>query len=362
MTAIDFPDSPSLGDKFVLPEGKAWIWDGSVWELYGLVSQGPIGPTGPVSEVPGPTGPTGSIGFSGSTGPTGPTGADGSGITILGSLANSGELPGTGNIGDAYLIGGDLYVWDGSDWNNVGNIQGPTGPTGPTGGRGDDSTIPGPTGPTGPTGVAGAVGVGYDGITFTLSTYSSNTASGSFNKTGALAPGSSVRITSAANPEVYADGLIYSIDGLTTSITILFDNTGGTLSSITTPMVVSIVGVRGINGVTGPTGADAPTVVSINQQSSSPYTLISSDKSKLVEFSITSPSSFTVIVPTDAAQSFANGTTITLMRTSSGAVTIAPDSGVTLDYTPGNDLRSQWSSASLIKRSANTWVLVGDLA
>jgi hypothetical protein len=258
MTVLDFPDSPDIGDKFII-SGKAWIWTGDVWEIFGSVSSGPQGPTGPTSTVPGPTGPTGSTGFTGPTGPTGPAGVDGSGISILGTLANTGLLPDPGvEINDAYLIDGDLYIWDGTDWNNVGQIQGPTGPTGPTGVRGDDSTVPGPTGPTGPTGATGVAGLGYAGITFTLASYSSSTASGTVNKVDALVVGSPIRIISPSNPLVYADGVVFSITGTSVDITVLFDNTDGTLASITSPMPVSITGDRGPTGPTGPTGATGP--------------------------------------------------------------------------------------------------------
>lgn len=63
------------------------------------------------------------------------TGKDGTGVSIQGSYNTSDELrlahP-TGDIGDAYLVNGDLYVWstDDSDWVNVGNIQGPQGKPG----------------------------------------------------------------------------------------------------------------------------------------------------------------------------------------------------------------------------------------
>lgn len=111
---------------------------------------GPTGPTGATgatgadSTVEGPTGPTGPTGATGpevtgptgEAGPTGPTGADGTSVTILGSYATEGDLntaQPTGSPGDAYLVSGDLYVWNGSAWENVGTIQGPTGPTGATG-------------------------------------------------------------------------------------------------------------------------------------------------------------------------------------------------------------------------------------
>lgn len=68
-------------------------------------------------------------------GPEGPVGPQGQGITILGSYNSEDELNAahpTGNAGDAYLIGGNLYVWSESTstWENVGNIQGPKGDPG----------------------------------------------------------------------------------------------------------------------------------------------------------------------------------------------------------------------------------------
>lgn len=132
------------------------------WENVGIAGDdgapGATGPTGPVGDT-GPTGPTGpSDGPTGPTGPTGPEGAQGTSINFVGSVANEGDLPGSENsLNDAYIVtsSGDLYVWDGSQWENVGAIQGPTGPTGPVG---QASTVEGPTGPAGATGPTGAAG------------------------------------------------------------------------------------------------------------------------------------------------------------------------------------------------------------
>lgn len=76
---------------------------------------------------------------------TGTRGADGTSVTILGSYDTVAELEAahpTGDLGDAYIVQGDLYVWNGSAWENVGSIQGPEGPPGPQG-------QPGSTGATG---------------------------------------------------------------------------------------------------------------------------------------------------------------------------------------------------------------------
>lgn len=67
---------------------------------------------------------------------SGRDGADGSSVSILGSYNTYAELVAehpTGNIGDGYIVAGDLYVWDGSGWDNVGQIQGPQGPAGQDG-------------------------------------------------------------------------------------------------------------------------------------------------------------------------------------------------------------------------------------
>jgi glycerophosphoryl diester phosphodiesterase len=82
------------------------------------------------------------VGPQGPQGEQGPAGADGTGVSIIGSLPDPADLPPTGAEGDAYLIGGDLYVWTGSAWENVGTIQGPAGPAGPQG----DPGIPGEDG------------------------------------------------------------------------------------------------------------------------------------------------------------------------------------------------------------------------
>jgi hypothetical protein len=258
MAALDFPNSPTVGQKFIA-SGKSWIWNGSVWEVFGAISVGPVGPTGPTSTVPGPTGPTGSIGFTGPTGPTGPGGNDGSGVTILGSLANTGLLPASGNtLGDAYVISGNLHVWDGTAWQNVGPIVGPTGATGPTGQRGSDSTVVGPTGPTGPTGPIGTQGLGYDGITISIASYVSGTLAGTLNKVGALINGSVIRVISNANPLVFADGTIFSLTGLDISVSIFSDQTNGTLGSLVSPKI-TLAAVQGATGPTGPTGLTGAT-------------------------------------------------------------------------------------------------------
>ena len=60
-------------------------------------------------------------------------GEDGKGVSILGSKDNESQLPTTAEIGDAYLINGDMWVYDGVRWSNVGKIKGEDGKDGKDG-------------------------------------------------------------------------------------------------------------------------------------------------------------------------------------------------------------------------------------
>ena len=64
----------------------------------------------------------------------GENGADGTSVKILGTLPSSGDLPDpyTGDVGDGYLIDGDLWVWDGDNWVDCGAIKGEDGDDGQT--------------------------------------------------------------------------------------------------------------------------------------------------------------------------------------------------------------------------------------
>ena len=73
-------------------------------------------------------------------------------------------------------------------------------------------------------------------------------------------------------------------------------------------------------------------------------------------------SAATLTVPPNSSVAFAVGDQIHLLRAGAGTMTVAAGSGVTINYTAGLLLRAQWSSATLIKRDTNTWVLIGDIS
>lgn len=98
---------------------------------YRCVSQTPIRNIPPTNAV------SWAVVAAGSKGEDGKKGEDGTSVKILGSKASQADLPKTGNTeGDGYLINGELWVWDGSRWNNVGSIKGDKGDKGNPGSPG----------------------------------------------------------------------------------------------------------------------------------------------------------------------------------------------------------------------------------
>ena len=218
---------PTLPSSTLLP-GDAYIIAGSLYvytaagafaiEAFLAGAPGPVGPLGPQGTV-GPQGIQGVVGPLGPQGTQGPVGPQGASMSIKGTLANTGLLPVTpASPQDAWIIGGNLYVWNGAAWINAGSVQGPqgtqgiqgiqgvigttgptgaastiAGPTGPqgtignTGPTGAASTIAGPTGPTGPTGAASVIAgpQGIQGIQGVIGTTGTTGTTGTAGTNGA---------------------------------------------------------------------------------------------------------------------------------------------------------------------------------
>ena len=100
--------------------------------------------------------------------------------------------------------------------------------------------------------------------------------------------------------------------------------------------------------------------VAFNQQTGTTYTVGISDNGKVVEVLNSSP--ITVSIPTNTT-AFPIGTQITVIQTGTGQITFAAvtPGTTTVNATPGLKLRAQWSSAVLIKRDTEQWVVLGDL-
>lgn len=132
--------------------------------------QGDVGPQG-LQGIQGIQGDIGPQGIQGDIGPEGPKGTDGTGVTILGSYSTEAELnaahPSGNTNGDAYIVAGDLLVWNGALFENVGQIQGPQGIQGiqgPQGIQGETGLqgLKGDTGDIGPQGIQGLQGATGD--------------------------------------------------------------------------------------------------------------------------------------------------------------------------------------------------------
>jgi hypothetical protein len=244
---------------------------------------GAQGPTGAASTVAGPQGIQGPTGPTGATGPTGLKGDQGTGVNVLGSYATLAALQSahpTGSVGDGYLIGGELYVWDAvtNAWVNVGTIQGPQGVQGVQG-------IQGPTGPTGATGSQGNTGLtGTTGLTGATGPTGPTGATGSTGPTGSTGNAAVFSITSSTPPSnpVEGQGWFDSDTGKEyvrygsawvevgaslagpTGPTGPTGNTGTTGATGATGAASTIAGPTGATGPTGPTGATGSQGTSIS--------------------------------------------------------------------------------------------------
>lgn len=121
---------------------------------------------------------------------------------------------------------------------------------------------------------------------------------------------------------------------------------------------VKLGGVEFSDGIQTKQGV--PSITPISQKTAS-YTLSDlAERDTLIE--VSSQSATTITIPADSSVDYPVGTTLDILQTASGQVTIAGAQGVTVNATPGLKLRTQWSSATLLKRAANTWVVYGDLS
>jgi len=123
-------------------------------------------------------------------------------------------------------------------------------------------------------------------------------------------------------------------------------------------LTASASGVAFTDGTQTKEGVPSRTPIS---QKSAAYTLTAlTERDNLIE--VSSASAVAVTIPADSTLNYPIGTSIDILQTGVGQVSIAGASGVTVNATPGLKLRTQWSSASLLKRAANTWIVMGDLS
>ena len=100
--------------------------------------------------------------------------------------------------------------------------------------------------------------------------------------------------------------------------------------------------------------------ITVSPDKTTDYTLAAVDNGTVV--TMNSASAQTISVPLDATVPWATGTQINIIRFGTGELTIAGVVGVNVyPASSAFRLRAQYSGATLIKRTTNTWVLIGDL-
>jgi hypothetical protein len=90
------------------------------------------------------------------------------------------------------------------------------------------------------------------------------------------------------------------------------------------------------------------------------YTLTLTDADNVLLL-FNNSSSMTLTVPTNAAVSFPIGCQVQVLRTGTAPVQVVASAGVTVGTTDGYYIRTQYSSATLLKTNTDTWVLIGDV-
>jgi hypothetical protein len=137
---------------------------------------------------------------------------------------------------------------------------------------------------------------------------------------------------------------------------------GSQVSVVDAPVFTGIVdasasGVEFSDGVQTQVGVASLTAFS---EKTASYTLDTlAHKDNVVEMNVSEAATFTV--PTNATLAWPIGGSMDIFATGSGEITIAAAEGVTLRSTPGLKLRTQWSSATILKKSTDTWFVYGDL-
>lgn len=131
----------------------------------------------------------------------------------------------------------------------------------------------------------------------------------------------------------------------------------GTPSTVSGPS-----GPAGSNGVTGPSGpqgvSGVPGTWATSQTivSGATYTPSSADVGKMIQLTNTGAINITV----NTSLGITAGQSIDFLRFGTGTVTF--NGSATVRYTPGLNLRAQYSAATLFCVSTDTYALIGDLS
>ena len=220
------------------------------------------------------------------------------------------------------------------------------------------SSFNGLTGPIGLTAGSNIV-ITQSGQTFTISsTASGGSGSGKMFYYQASAP-TGVTVGDRWMDSNTGIEFVYVFDGDTSQ----WMQPTNSVSVVTGPQ--GPTGSAGATGATGATGSGgggggSSGITDINTQTGTSYSIVTSDLGKLVTLSNASP--ITVTIPPNSSQAFAVGSNVYFTQLGVGMVGFTAGSGVTLLATPGQYLRTQYSAATAIQITTDTWLLSGDLS
>ena len=265
-------------------------------------------------------------------------------------LGSKSSAPTVDNDGNPLLVGAiywnstlnNMYVWSGSVWVQIATTTSYSAPT------------------LGSTSIAsGATVSNVDGLTINSTTIpTSKTLVVTTDKLSALAATTSAELAGVISDETGTGALVFA--NTPTLVTpALGVATATSVNGTTIPSSKTLVDTDSSQTLTNKT-LTGPIVNLITSAQTASYTLVLTDSSDLVEISNASANNLTV--PLDSSVAFPVGAQINILQTGAGQTTVVATGGVTINATPGLKLRAQWSSATLIKRATDTWVLVGDLS
>ena len=226
----------------------------------------------------------------------------------------------------------------------------------------------------------GTVGSGYGYVcsnTSTITVGSTNVTYVAFNAAKAITAGSGLTESTPGTLDIATGGVTSTmildgtiVDGdINASAAIAQSKISGLTSDLaakaplasptfTGTVTVASAGVAFTDGTQSKEGTPSRTPII---QKTASYTLSAlTERDSMIEVSNTSAT--TITIPTNATLAYPVGTSIDILQTSTGQVTVAGAAGVTVNATPGLKLRTQWSGATLFKRATDTWVVYGDLS
>lgn len=380
----------------------------------GVGQTGATGPAGPTGPGGGQTGPTGATGVQGATGPAGPSGATGpdgaTGPTGIGQTGATGPQGATGAggisglttdkipkasssttltdsimteqtgvvsvaghlaIGSSVADTGTIRLGNGativgrtaSGADNIPIIEVSSGNAVVLGGSGRATILSGSSVRvlTGTGGAltervrftddevypitSGAIDLGTASLPFRqLFLAATTTSRASLRIPHGTAP------SSPTNGDVWTttSGMYLRTNGATVGPFIDASGSVASAATLTTP--------RTINGVSFDGSANIVLTSTINSQSSA-YTLALADAEQVVRY--TGGSAANITVPANSSVAFPVGTTVTVIQTGTGLVSIVGGGGVTLRARLGLDSPGQYAALVLLKIGTDEWLVTG---